>query len=191
MVLMSLNNDEKTLLRDIAEQSIEYSLPHPHEQRFSQTLHLDDFPASLQNPGASFVTLEINKQLRGCIGTLQAHDALVLDVANNARAAAYNDPRFPPLTEKEFSLIDIHISVLSEPQGMSFHSEQDLINQLRPGIDGLILESAGHKGTFLPSVWESLHEPKQFFTQLKYKAGLPGNYWSNDLRVSRYTCEYF
>jgi len=129
--------------------------------------------------------------LRGCIGTLTAHQAVIADVAYHAHAAAFSDPRFPALRENELDDLDIHISVLSEPQIISFSSEADLLAQLRPGIDGLILRDLGRTGTFLPSVWESLPQVKDFWQQLKRKAGLPANHWSKSLEVLRYTTESF
>jgi AmmeMemoRadiSam system protein A len=148
-------------------------------------------PADLRAERASFVTLTIGGQLRGCIGVLQAIRSLVVDVAVNAFAAAFEDPRFPPLAAAEYPHLEIHISVLSAPEALSFSSEADLLHQLRPMTDGLVLEDDGYRGTFLPSVWASLPEPREFLRHLKHKAGLPGDYWSNSLRVSRYTTESF
>lgn len=140
---------------------------------------------------ATFVTLEIGGALRGCIGVLEAIRPLVVDVARNAFAAAFEDPRFPRLTRAELPRLDIHISVLTPPEPMHFDSEADLLRQIRPGIDGLILEDRGRRGTFLPSVWEQLPKPDEFFEHLRHKAGLPGGYWSETLIVSRYTTESF
>ena len=147
------------------------------------------FPGALQAPLASFVTLKIADQLRGCIGSLEAVRSLVEDVNVNAFAAAFRDPRFPPVAERELSKLSISISVLSSPQAMSFRSERELIEQLRPGIDGLILEEGYRRGTFLPAVWESLPEPSAFLSQLKLKAGLHPDYWSDRLKVYRYHTE--
>ena len=176
---------EKKLLLKLARDAIAYGL----KEHKVMPIDLNTYPENLRKPGATFVTLQINKQLRGCIGSLQAYQPLVQDLAHNAYAAAFSDPRFPPLTAEEFPQLDIHISILSEPKPMQFTSEQDLISQLRPGIDGLILADKGHRGTFLPSVWESLPEPALFFAHLKLKAGLPQDYWSNTLTVQRYTVE--
>ena len=114
---------------------------------------------------------------------------LIEDVAENAWAAAFRDPRFAPLSQAEFPRLEIHISILSPPQAMSYSSQQDLLTQIRPGIDGLILEEGYRRGTFLPSVWESLPEAADFLSHLKLKAGLPANYWSDKIKVSRYTSE--
>jgi uncharacterized protein len=149
----------------------------------------DEYTEVLQSPGASFVTLHVETSLRGCIGTLEARRALVLDVVHNARAAAFEDPRFPALTWTEFDRLDAHISVLGSPEPMLFASEEDLLAQLRPGVDGLILEENIYRGTFLPVVWESLPEPREFLRHLKQKAGLQQDYWSDTIKVRRYSAE--
>lgn len=150
-----------------------------------------DVPVELMEERATFVTLEIDGHLRGCIGMLEACRPLAEDVAHNARAAAFHDPRFPALTSREFERLDIHISVLSPPEKMSFTSEADLLSQIRPQVDGLILQEGRCRGTFLPSVWEELSEKKIFLAHLKLKAGLPETYWSDSLKIFRYTTEYF
>ncbi|MDM8569250.1 AmmeMemoRadiSam system protein A [Thiotrichales bacterium HSG1] len=183
---MPLTKENHQTLLQIAKQSIQHGLnsngPIP--------ITLDNYASELQELTATFVTLEINSNLRGCIGTLLAFRPLVEDVAYNAYAAAFSDPRFPPLGSNEVAELAIHISLLSEPELMTFNSEEDLIQQLRPHIDGLILTDGSHKGTFLPSVWESLSQPTEFLQNLKQKAGLPVNYWSKKLTVERYTTEY-
>jgi AmmeMemoRadiSam system protein A len=179
------SEQEKKLLLKLARDAIAYGLKN-HK---IMPIDINQYPENLQKQGATFVTLQINKQLRGCIGSLQAYQPLVKDLAHNAYAAAFSDPRFTPLTEDEFPKLDIHISILNKPEPMQFTSEQDLIRQLQPGIDGLILSDNGHRGTFLPSVWESLPEPALFFAHLKLKAGLPHDYWSDTLTVHRYTVE--
>ncbi len=127
--------------------------------------------------------------MRGCIGTLEAFRPLAEDIAHNAYAAAFQDPRFPPVDASEVDGLDIHLSLLTPAEPMSFQSEQDLLVQLRPGVDGLILAEGGRRGTFLPSVWEQLPEPAQFLEHLKLKAGLPKTYWSDSIRVFRYETE--
>lgn len=148
-------------------------------------------PGHLAEKLASFVTLKTGGMLRGCIGSLEPHTTLADDVCRNAWAAAFRDPRFQPLQEEEFRALSIQISVLSEPERIEFGSEQDLISQLRPGTDGLIIKEKSYRGTFLPSVWESLHEPGVFLQQLKLKAGLASDYWSDTISVLRYTTESF
>jgi AmmeMemoRadiSam system protein A len=147
------------------------------------------FDPALKVFRATFVTLFKNGDLRGCIGSLRATRPLVIDVARNAYAAAFSDPRFAQVSAREVPALDIHVSILSEPEAMRFTSEFDLIEQLRPGIDGLIIEDNGRRGTFLPSVWESLPEPRIFLKQLKCKAGLAESHWSESIKISRYSAE--
>ncbi|MFQ5937176.1 MAG: AmmeMemoRadiSam system protein A [Acidiferrobacterales bacterium] len=145
--------------------------------------------SSLQRQGASFVTVKISDELRGCIGSIEPRRVLVIDVVRNAYSAAFHDPRFPALTEEEYLQLDVHISVLSRPEPMMFSSEADLIQQLRPGTDGLILEEGTCRATYLPVVWASLPDPHEFLEQLKRKAGLPPSHWSENIKVRRYTTE--
>ncbi|MFO7593555.1 MAG: AmmeMemoRadiSam system protein A [Pseudomonadota bacterium] len=167
----------------IAEASIRHGLD------YGQPLSLDPagFPEELQKPGASFVTLHSRGELRGCIGALQPHRPLAEDVAENAYAAAFRDRRFLPLRQEELGGLEIHIAILTPAEPMHFHSETDLLQQLRPGEDGLILEEGFYRGTFLPSVWEQLPTPELFLSHLKQKAGLPADYWSDTIKISRYT----
>lgn len=143
-------------------------------------------PDCLTAPGAAFVTLKRHGHLRGCIGSAQAWRPLVEDVTDNAYKAAFSDPRFPGLTENELDGLVLSVSVLTPPQPMTIHSEGDLLSQLRPGIDGLIIEDKGHRALFLPSVWEQLPDPSRFLAHLKAKAGLPPTHWSPNFRASRF-----
>jgi len=180
----NLSEDQKQLLLDLARDSIYEGLAGGRLMP-----QVQEYPPALQEHGASFVTLNIHERLRGCIGTLEAYQPLVLDVVEHAYAAAFRDPRFPRLTQQEYELVDVHISLLGKPQEIHYSSEADLIGQLRPGTDGLILEEGSYRGTFLPSVWESLQNPEDFLRQLKRKAGLPMNYWSETIIIKRYTTE--
>lgn len=182
-----LCEEEQLLLRNIARESVEYGLQHSKPLSVNTT----HYPRPLREPGASFVTLKKNGELRGCIGTLEAHQPLAENIAHNAYAAAFSDPRFAPVTEKELQQLEFHLSVLTPAVPMQFESEADLLKQIRPGIDGLVLEEGRQRGTFLPAVWESLADTVQFLKHLKQKAGLPSDYWSNTLKVSRYTTESF
>lgn len=136
----------------------------------------------LREQRASFVTLTVGERLRGCIGSLEAHRPLGEDVAANARAAALRDPRFPPLTAAEFDRVRVEVSVLSAPALLPFGDHGELVAQLRPGVDGLILACEGRRGTFLPQVWEQLPDPETFLAHLKQKAGL-----APDTRTTRCT----
>ena len=141
---------------------------------------------ALHQPGATFVTLTRHGELRGCIGSLQASRPLDQDVRENARAAAFRDRRFAPLSAGELAATRVEVSLLTPAEPIRFGTEEDAVRQLRQGIDGVILESERHRGTFLPQMWEHLPEPWQFMSQLKRKAGLPGDFWSKDLRLYRY-----
>ncbi|HET9764829.1 MAG TPA: AmmeMemoRadiSam system protein A [Casimicrobiaceae bacterium] len=145
---------------------------------------LDD--NALRRPGASFVTLLCGEALRGCIGSLLATRALAVDVRENALAAAFRDPRFAPLSLTEFATLSIEVSLLSRPQPALFATEADLLARLVPGVDGLALELGEHRATFLPQVWETLPDPRDFVAALKAKAGLPEGFWSSRLNVSLY-----
>ena len=140
----------------------------------------------LAEPGASFVTLTRNGQLRGCIGSLEAWRPLATDVRENARAAAFRDPRFPPLAATELAATRVEVSLLGPAAPIAFVDEADAVRQLRPGIDGVILEYDSHRGTFLPQVWETLAEPNVFLAHLKQKAGLAPTFWVPDITLRRY-----
>jgi len=141
---------------------------------------------ALEAAGATFVTLFRHGLLRGCIGTLEAKQALGIDVRDNAVAAAFDDPRFPPLGADEFADTSVEVSLLSAPEAMTVNGELSLLAQLRPGVDGVVLEFAGRRATFLPQVWDSLFEPAEFLAELKRKAGLSIDFWSEAVHVSRY-----
>ncbi|EXI82261.1 MAG: hypothetical protein AW10_00709 [Candidatus Accumulibacter appositus] len=140
----------------------------------------------LTAPGASFVTLTQNGQLRGCIGSLEAQRPLASDVAENAFAAAFRDRRFPPLSEQELPRTRVEVSLLTPAEPFPVRSEEDALARLRPGVDGLILSYGRRRATFLPQVWESLPEPRQFMAQLKLKAGLAADFWDPEIRLARY-----
>ncbi|MCW8841592.1 MAG: AmmeMemoRadiSam system protein A, partial [Gammaproteobacteria bacterium] len=174
-------------LLDIAEASIRYGLDYGRPL----APEMKGVATPLREPGASFVTLKSRGELRGCIGSLNARRPLAVDVAENAYAAAFSDLRFPPLREQELEGLGVHLSILGPAEPMRFSSEADLLQQLRPGVDGLVLEDGLRRGTFLPSVWEQLPRPELFLRHLKQKAGLPPDYWSETLQISRYTTESF
>ena len=141
---------------------------------------------ALERPGATFVTLFCGGDLRGCIGSLKATRAVGVDVRENALAAAFRDPRFPPLTVSEFEATSVEISLLSSPESVCFDTEEKLVVRLRPGIDGVTLELGDRRATFLPQVWDSLPDPRAFLAALKDKARLPVDYWSPRLNVALY-----
>ncbi len=181
----SLKRHEQKRLLHIARESIRHGLLE------AEPLHVDlhDQPPALHEPRATFVTLNILNELRGCIGELEARHPLAISVARNAFHSAFADPRFPPLHEREFPSIRLHISMLTAPDLLDIRSEDDLLEILRPGVDGLIIEEGTRRATFLPSVWESLPKPQDFLLHLKLKAGLPADYWSDTVRAWRYRAE--
>ncbi len=141
----------------------------------------------LDEPGATFVTLTCAGALRGCIGSLVAERALRADVESNALAAAFSDPRFQPVSAREYREIEVEVSLLSPMQPVTVENEIHALSLLRPGVDGVLLECGRWHGTFLPQVWEQLPEPHAFLAHLKQKAGLPADFWSEEVRLSRYT----
>lgn len=191
MVLTSLNNISSTFAELHKRQLLQLAADSIKKGLCGETLSVraTDYPEPLRVLRATFVTLHVDARLRGCVGTLEARQTLAQDVASNAYSAAFRDSRFSALTWSEYERLDIHISVLSLPEALQFSSEEELLAQLRPRVDGLIIEEGYNRGTFLPSVWEQLPSPREFLRQLKHKAGLPPDYWSSRIRVQRYTTE--
>ncbi|MGF1645217.1 MAG: AmmeMemoRadiSam system protein A [Thiotrichales bacterium] len=177
-----LTLEQQQRLLDLAEASIRSGLVAGKPCEVAEAT-LDD---ALRAPRATFVTLKHHGKLRGCIGTLSAHRSLARDVVAHAYAAAFSDPRFRPLRGEELAGLEVSIAILSPPEPLRFRDEADLLRQIRPGEDGLILESGSHRGTFLPSVWTQLPQRAEFLRQLKLKAGLPANHWSETLVIQRY-----
>ncbi|KAB2921009.1 MAG: AmmeMemoRadiSam system protein A [Dechloromonas sp.] len=146
-----------------------------------------DESAQLQEWAATFVTLTRHGELRGCIGSLEAWRPLAEDVRSNALAAAFRDPRFPPLSAAELPHTRIEVSLLTPAEALSCRDEADALSKLRPHIDGVILSAGRHRATFLPQVWEQLPDPALFLAQLKRKAGLAASYWGPEVRLEHYT----
>ncbi len=195
-----MSNDRSTTLLTLARQAIEDALGVGVSrgitaEREPAWWNGETEPATgtqwLRSPGASFVTLTQRGQLRGCIGSLEARRALYTDVQANAVAAALRDPRFPPLAAAELRITRVEVSLLSATEPLAFDNEADALAQLRPGVDGVLLEYGSLRSTFLPQVWDQLPEPKDFMSQLKRKAGLPGDFWHKRLRLQRYTVDKF
>lgn len=155
------------------------------------TVKPENFPDALRQTAATFVTLNLNGRLRGCVGTIQAVRPLIADVVENAYRAVFKDRRFQPLTIEELAGAEraLSISVLSPQTELTFEDEDDLLSQIRPGIDGIVIVDHGKRSVFLPVVWESLPEPKQFLARLKLKAGLAEDHWSESFKAYRYTSE--
>jgi AmmeMemoRadiSam system protein B/AmmeMemoRadiSam system protein A len=203
--LLALKNSGDTAgdrQRVVGYCAIAYRTPHAHRGAILLKLAREAIARSLgleasaefndpwlTEPGATFVTLRRSDRLRGCIGSLEARRALQRDLEDNAVASALRDPRFPPVTADELSLIKVEVSELSNSKPIEFDSEADLLNQLRPGVDGVIFESHGHRATFLPQVWEDLPDSRQFMAHLKQKAGLSPAFWADEVRIQRYTVD--
>ena len=171
-------------LLDIARAAIDYRLAHGR----APEVEPNAYPAALRARRASFVTLFLRQDLRGCIGKSRASLPLVADVAENAVAAAFADSRFDPLTAKEAGKLDIEVSVLDKPRPLAFTGEADLLARLRPGIDGVILRAGDDRmALFLPDVWAKLPEARDFMAHLRTKAGLPDNYPASDSAISVFT----
>ncbi|MDH5527758.1 MAG: AmmeMemoRadiSam system protein A [Nitrospirota bacterium] len=143
--------------------------------------------AWLREPGAVFVTLKERGDLRGCMGTLEAYRPLADDVRSNALAAAFRDPRFPPLRAGELDLVQVEVSELSPLTEIHFTCEAEAAAHLRPGIDGVVLRWGERRGTFLPQVWEHYPAATDFLRGLKRKAGLSAAFWDPAVRLFRYT----
>lgn len=150
---------------------------------------IEGLPVELLAKRASFVTLTIEGGLRGCCGTLEPTRALALDVWRNAQVSAFDDPRFAPLEAREWSRVDLEISVLSPLERLDVASEAELLRSLVPGAHGLLIAWRGTRATFLPKVWGHLREPPDFLGRLKEKAGWPADFWAADVEAWRYETE--
>ena len=183
-----LNKEDQEILLKIARQSIEHAVRG--EKKLA--VKVEDYSALLQQNGASFVTLTVNHRLRGCIGTLQTYQALVLDVREHAILAALQDPRFPPVSESELAAIRIEISRLTEPQPLPYQTPQGLLQGLHPGTDGVVLRLGHRSATYLPQVWDQIPDPEDFLSELCLKMGAPADTWKKQkMEVSTYQVEEF
>ncbi len=171
------------LIKDICAKSILARLRKEKEVRIK-------YPKVLDEKGACFVTLEKDDNLRGCIGSIIAHKPLIEDLISNAQNAAFSDPRFNPLKEDEFDNLSIAVSLLSTPEKMFFKNENDLLSQIKPFVDGIIIKDGYHQAVYLPSVWEQLPEKPEFLNSLKIKAGLSATHFSNKFEAYRFHSEY-
>lgn len=179
--------DQKTLL-ELARQTLELIAKHED----LPVLDLEGYSPDLRENGASFVTLTKNGSLRGCIGTLEAYQPLVLDVQTRAMQATKQDPRFSPVKPEETSLIKIEISRLTPPAPLEYSSPQQLCELLERGVDGVVIAEGHRRATFLPQVWEELPEPEQFLSHLCRKMGCSPNHWKHHiLEVETYHVEDF
>lgn len=182
---MTLDEGTQETLLHVARDSIGHGLVHAHVPEVS----VANYPPLLRAIACTFVTLHIGHALRGCIGSLRAHRPLVADVARHAYAAAFSDARFSPLQHTELEALHIHISILSELEPVTFDSDANLLATLRPGTDGLLIESGQQRATFLPSVWSSIPDGRDFLAALKNKAGMDAH--TTGYKAWRYTTHDF
>jgi AmmeMemoRadiSam system protein A len=182
-----MKKEQKKLLLSIARSSIRNYLENRQIHYYSESELKDP---DLFEKRATFVTLTIGDELRGCIGSLTPTRPLFHDVIENSINAAFRDPRFYPLSLEEFDKINIEISVLTIPKRLEFEDTEDLLKKIRPGIDGVIIKKGFYEATFLPQVWSDLPDKKSFFEQLCLKAGLGRNcYSTNKIKVETYQVE--
>ena len=174
-------------LLDIAQQAIRHGI----KTGGCPNVEVKGFPHPMRTHRRTFVSVHTGGKLRGCVGSLAPNNPLIADVVQNAYRAAFEDKRFKPLTEEDLTETDISVSVLSTPRAMNFRDEADLVAQIQPDTDGLILQDGQKRGIFLPVVWEQIATPRDFLRHLKNKAGLPLDHWSDGLKVWRYTTESF
>lgn len=182
-----LGAHERRVLLEIARRSVHTAVVGDG----AYEVDLVTVSVALRTNRASFVTIKQRRTLRGCIGTLEAYQALAADVAANAYRAATADFRFLPVDEAELGELSLEVSVLSDIEDLEVGSLEELLDRLRPGIDGLVLTEGERKATFLPAVWEQLPEPEEFVDHLYRKAMLTPGHWSAATRVARYTTEEF
>ncbi|MBW2078822.1 MAG: AmmeMemoRadiSam system protein A, partial [Deltaproteobacteria bacterium] len=149
-------------------------------------------PEKFQEQLGTFVTLTIDGNLRGCIGHIIPRGTVIEGIRENSINAAFRDPRFPPLSREEFDKIEIEISILTAPEELSYTDADDLLNKLRPGVDGLIIKKGHYEATFLPQVWDQLPDKEEFLSHLCMKAGLSYDSWRKEkLQVSTYQVQAF
>jgi len=177
--MTAVDIDRGNILLPIARAAISRALNIPGTA--------DETAPWLSEHGACFVTLTQMGELRGCIGTLQAHRPLLADVKSNAVSAALRDPRFAPMAVDELDFTTVEVSLLSSTQDMFVRDEADALSQMRPQVDGIVFEYGHYRSTFLPQVWENLAKPRDFLAMLRRKAGLPDDFWAEGVKLSRYT----
>lgn len=184
----SLSSEERQQLLLLAKQALEAAV----KGQSLPALDLDSLPPRLRELGASFVTLTIQGELRGCIGALEAYLPLAEDVREHAMAAALHDYRFPAVSPQELPQIAVEISCLTPARLLAYQHPDELLDRLRPGIDGVVLKDGQHRATFLPQVWEKLPDPRDFLDHLCMKLGANPGYWRiKRMEVYTYQVEEF
>jgi len=184
----TLTHEEQNILLRLAREAMTLRVQGMKLPR----LDFSSLPESLREDGASFITLTIRGELRGCIGALEPYQPLAEDVREHAAAAALDDPRFAPVTEVELSAIQIEVSRLTRPVPLEYTDADDLLSKLKPHVDGVVLRDAFHRATFLPQVWEKIPDPVEFLNQLCWKMGMSEDAWrTKHLDVLTYQVEEF
>ena len=183
-----LSDGEKQILLHLAREAMEHAV----KKRKPPAFDVNSLAPKLREHGASFVTLTINDNLRGCIGALEAYQPLAEDVREHSIAAALEDPRFPPVVESELSRIRLEVSRLTAPQLLEYSSGEELLVKLNPHVDGVILRDDLRRATFLPQVWEKIPQPDEFMDNLCYKMGAHYDLWrKKHLEALTYQVEEF
>lgn len=178
-----IKNNFSDLIRNLAYISIKSQLEKAN-------VRIETYPKMLETKLASFVTLEIGENLRGCIGSVLPHEPLIVDICRNARNAAFKDPRFTPVQANEFDKLKITVSLLSAPKKLEFGSEEELLEKLTPDSDGLVIRDVGRQSLFLPDVWKKIPDKREFLNALKQKAGLAPNWFSETFEAFTFKTVY-
>lgn len=187
-----LNSAQGQVLVKLARRTVSERLGQKTDAAESKAFETDLTDMDFQARRGTFVTLHKDGQLRGCIGSLAARESILDSVKHNALNAAFHDPRFPPLAADELDSVDFEVSILTEPQPLEYADSGDLLNKLRPKVDGVIIRKNAKSATFLPQVWNQLPRPEDFLSHLCRKAGLSFDAWQNTkLEVSTYQVRYF
>ncbi len=182
---MDLTHQEQSLLLELSKQSIDYGVVYGKPMELDSSI----YSKRLRREQATFVTIELNNSLRGCIGQLRPIQPLVNDIVANSFSAAFKDPRFSAVTKNEAKNLNITLSLLNEPKELDFEGKENLFQRINIGSDGVIINDLGKTGVFLPVVWEMFPDPEEFFKKLKEKAGIPSNKWSSTLKVLTFSVD--
>lgn len=174
--------EDRQRLLDLADGAVRAGLAGHRPD----AVDVDAMPPGVRRAAPAFVTVTVGGELNGCIGTMEP-ETLAVAVPRLAYQAAFEDPRLPPLAAGDYGRLGLKISVLSPMEALDVHSEDEVLAAIRPGVDGLLIRSGWHRATFLPAVWDTLPEPRDFLHHLELKAGLRPGRWPSDLRAFRYT----
>lgn len=183
---MSYTDQQKSNILELARDAVNYAV----RNNSVMPINLGSYDPFFSEIRSTFITLHSKGDLRGCIGHIMAIQSLAEDIADNAYSAAFRDSRFEPVFESELCDLAISVSILDVPEPIEFDDEEHLLRQLRPHIDGVVIEDGGRCGVFLPIMWERFPDPTEFLSTLKVKAGMPRRQCTRNLKASRFTVEY-